>query len=153
MPARAGASRAASKVRTKSDYAVPARFAGNQPQQERRNGKSKSGDQKGRPEEARPEEESSSARRGARSLIRSGEVKLAAACRQAAALKGETMPLRPTPILRRAHRAAPPKEACACKRSLIDVEARKTGLKDPGAKWVRLCRCGSHHYCGDMVAP
>lgn len=48
------------------------------------------------------------------------------------------------------NRAAPPKEACACKRSLIDVEPRKTGLKDPGSKWKRICVCGAHHYCGDL---
>lgn len=55
-------------------------------------------------------------------------------------------------VHRRAYvnRAAPPTEACACKRSLIDVEARKTGLKDPGAKWKRICVCGAHHYCGDL---
>ena len=55
---------------------------------------------------------------------------------------------------RRAHvnRAALPTEACGCKRSLIDVEARKTGLRDPSEKWVRKCQCGKPHYCGDMKA-
>lgn len=63
------------------------------------------------------------------------------------------MPMRPpaTGRLRAAvNRAELPKEACACKRSLTDVEALKTGLKDPALKWKRLCVCGAHHYYGDL---
>ena len=54
---------------------------------------------------------------------------------------------------RRVHvnRAARPTEACVCRRSLIDVEAVKTGIpNDPSARWVRRCPCGIPHYCGDL---
>jgi len=49
-----------------------------------------------------------------------------------------------------ANRAAKPTAVCDCNRSLLDVEARKSGLKEPGRRWVRVCRCGHHHYCGDL---
>lgn len=49
------------------------------------------------------------------------------------------------------NRAAPPTEACSCRRSLIDIEAVKTGIaNDPSARWVRRCPCGIPHYCGDL---
>jgi hypothetical protein len=62
------------------------------------------------------------------------------------------MPKRQEMLGRRpiAHRAAPPTEACTCNRSLLDVEARKTGSKDPGERWKRKCTCGAIHYYGDM---
>jgi hypothetical protein len=48
------------------------------------------------------------------------------------------------------NRAAPPTEACTCRRSLIDIEPHKTGWKDPGMRWVRRCACGIPHFCGDL---